>query len=137
MPVQIDVAYQGELRTQATHGPSKNTLLTDAPVDNCGKGESFSPTDLVATALGTCILTTIGIVAQRDGLVLDGATAAVEKHMTTAPPRRIARLVVRLAFPAGVPAAPRAKLEKAAHSCPVALSLHPDVVQDIAFAYPD
>jgi putative redox protein len=135
--VSIATIYRTQLRCEAIHGPSGTVLITDPPTDNHGRGESFSPTDLVATALGTCILTTLGIVAQRDGIVLDGATAAVEKHMTATPPRRIARLVLRVAFPAGIPASARAKLEKAAHSCPVALSLHPDVAQDITFTYPD
>lgn len=135
--VPISLVYRGQLRCEATHGPSHTRLITDPPTDNHGRGESFSPTDLVATGLGTCVLTTLGIVAQRDGIALDGATVAVEKHMTTTPPRRIARLVVRLKFPPGVPVAARAKLEKAAHSCPVAISLHPDLVQDVSFIYPD
>lgn len=130
--VPIAAIYQGRLRCEAVHGPSGIRVITDAPVDNHGRGESFSPTDLVATALGTCILTTLGIVAQRDGLALDGAAVAIEKHMTTTPPRRIARLVVRLTFPPAVDADARAKLERAARTCPVALSLHPDVVQELS-----
>ena len=87
MSVQIDIAYEGELHCGATHGPSKMQLTTDAPVDNCGKGASFSPTDLVATAMGTCILTTMGIFAQRHEIDLTGAKARVLKEMTTTPPR--------------------------------------------------
>lgn len=135
--VPITAVYRGQLRCDAEHGPSHTRLLTDAPSDNHGRGEHFSPTDLVATGLGTCILTTLGLVAQRDGLALDGATVAVDKHMSTTPPRRIAKLAVRLTFPAGIPAAARAKLERAASHCPVSLSLHPNVVQDVTFGYPD
>ncbi len=97
--VTISVVYQGDLRTQASHGPSHSTLVTDAPVDNQGKGASFSPTDLVATALATCMLTTMGIVAKRHGWVLDGATATVEKHMVADPERRIGRLPVTIRVP--------------------------------------
>ena len=129
--VAQSIRYLGTLRCEATHGPSGRVVVTDAPVDNHGKGESHSPTDLVCTALATCMLTTAGIVAQRDGVALDGATATVEKHMTTTQPRKIARIVVRLVFPASVAADYRSKLEKAAHACPVALSLHPEVVQDV------
>ncbi len=135
--VPINLSYRGQLRCQAEHGPSRTTLITDAPTDNQGRGESFSPTDLVVTGLASCMLTTVGIVAQRDGIVLDGAAVAAEKHMTTSPPRKIAKVVIRFTFPAGIPAATRAKLEKAAHACPVAISLHPDVVQDVTFSYPD
>jgi len=133
--VAQSIRYLGTLRCEATHIPSGRVVVTDAPVDNHGKGESHSPTDLVCTALATCMLTTAGIVAQRDGIALDGATAAVEKHMTTTAPRKIARIVVRLTLPASVPAEHRAKLERAAHQCPVALSLHPEVIQDVTITW--
>jgi putative redox protein len=133
--VPQSIRYLGGLRCEATHGPSGRIVTTDAPVDNHGKGEAHSPTDLVCTALATCMLTTAGIVAQRDGMALDGAVASVEKHMTTTLPRKIARIVVRITFPATVAVEYRAKLEKAAHTCPVALSLHPDVVQDISLTW--
>src|SRR5205085_5650193 len=97
--VEINVTYQGQLRTSATHGPSGNTLITDAPKDNMGKGEAFSPTDLVATALATCILTTMGIVAQRNNIDMAGATARVTKEMVTSPIRRIGRLAVTIRMP--------------------------------------
>src|SRR5215213_4203972 len=97
--VEITVAYEGQLRCVATHAPSKNTLLTDAPLDNMGKGESFSPTDLVATALATCVLTTMGIVAQRHNLDMSGATARVTKEMVTTPLRRIGRLALHVHVP--------------------------------------
>lgn len=135
--VPFAIRYLGQLRTQAVHGPSRTELVTDAPVDNCGRGESFSPTDLAATALATCAMTTMAIVAKRDGIELDGMSAEAEKHMTTAAPRRIARIVVRIAMPAGIAAARRPVLERAARACPVGLSLHPEVVQDIAIAWPD
>ncbi len=135
--VPITLTYSGDLRCEAVHGPSKVDLTTDAPIDNNGRGESFSPTDLVATALAACLTTVMGIVAKRDGVSLDGLSANIEKHMTLQPPRRIARIVVDLAMPKGLTADYRAKLERAAHTCPVALSLHPDVVQEIRFTYPD
>ena len=93
--VSIDITYDGQLHTTAVHGPSKARIATDAPVDNMGRGEAFSPTDLLATALGTCIITTMGIVAQREGLDLSGATVHVEKEMTATGPRRVAIVDVR------------------------------------------
>ncbi len=135
--VPISLTYRGDLRCEAVHGPSKVALTTDAPVDNNGRGESFSPTDLVATALGACLTTVMGIVAKRDGVGLDGLSVSIEKHMTAQPPRRIARIVVAVSMPKGLAADYRAKLERAAHTCPVALSLHPDVVQEIRFTYAD
>src|SRR6188768_950407 len=99
MSVSISLDYLGELRCEATHGPSQSKLITDAPVDNCGKGEAFSPTDLVATALGTCMATTMGIFAQRHDIDLRGLRVTVSKEMTKEPPRRIARLDTELQFP--------------------------------------
>ncbi|MFZ9621510.1 MAG: OsmC family protein, partial [Prochlorococcaceae cyanobacterium] len=90
----ITSRYDGALRCRASHGPSGSTLETDAPTDNQGQGERFSPTDLVATALSTCILTIMGIVAERHGWSLEGASARVEKTMSVEPPRRIALLEV-------------------------------------------
>jgi putative redox protein len=129
--------YLGELRCKATHGPSGMELVTDAPTDNQGRGESFSPTDLVVTALATCEITTMGIVARRDNVTLDGTKVFAEKHMSTDAPRRIARIVVRMDFPPGIPKHYREKLELIARACPVARSLHPDVTLDVAFSYPD
>ena len=128
MSVKITCEYLGDLRTRATHGPSGNQLLTDAPVDNQGKGEAFSPSDLAATALGSCILTILGIQAKNLGADFRGATVAVEKHMTTQAPRRIARLDVRISMPAGIAEDVRARLMRAADACPVKQSLHPDIV---------
>ncbi len=135
--VPISIAYQGELRCSATHDKSGVQFITDAPTDNQGKGESFSPTDLVATALGTCMITTMGIVAQKDGVQLAGTAIAVEKHMTTSPPRKIAKLVVTLEMASGIPKEYRTKTESIGHNCPVVKSLHPDVELDIQFHYPD
>lgn len=133
--VEIDVAYEGELRTRCRHAPSQAQLATDAPVDNQGRGESFSPTDLLATALGSCALTTMGIVAQREGWDLDGARARVEKHMVADPLRRVGRLVVHFELPGGLAAEARDRLEQAARSCPVAQSLHAGLETELAFAW--
>lgn len=129
--------YLGELRCTARHGPSGVELVTDAPTDNQGRGESFSPTDLVVTAFSTCMVTTMGIVAQRDTVKLDGSKVYAEKHMSTDSPRRIVRIVVRINFPLGIPRQYREKLEYTARTCPVAKSLHPDVALDVTFSYPD
>jgi putative redox protein len=133
--VEIQIAYEGQLHCTSTHGPSGTRLTTDAPKDNMGRGESFSPTDLVATALGTCILTTMAIAAQRKALELNGATARVTKEMATAPSRRIARLSVEITIPQEIPAEERPKLEHAAHACPVHKSLHPDVEVPVTFRW--
>lgn len=123
--VKVTAIYQGQKHCQATHEPSGSVIETDAPKDNQGLGEKFSPTDLVATALGTCILTTVAIVAERDGLDIKNSTIEVEKHMSTSP-RRISQLVVKLNLPKNVDEKFRGKLKHAAEACPVAKSLHPD-----------
>ncbi len=133
--VNIQVEYQGDLHCKATHGPSGTELNTDAPKDNQGRGESFSPTDLVATALGSCMLTIMGISARTQGIDISGATATVEKEMTAALPRRIQRLMVKINVPHAFGAAEREKLERAAHTCPVHKSLHPDVEIPIEFVW--
>ncbi len=133
--VEIRIRYLGGLRCEAIHGPSKTTLTTDAPTDNMGKGESFSPTDLVATALGTCILTTMGIVAQRCGIDLSGTTVHVTKEMVSTPHRRIGRLAVTLHVPNELSEDDRHRLENAGRSCPVHRSLHPDVEAPITFRW--
>jgi len=134
--VRIDVTYQGGLRCDAVHGPSGSKLVTDAPVDNHGKGESFSPTDLVATALGTCIPTIMGIVAEREKIDLAGLRITVQKEMSVESPRRIARLVTRIVMPTGLTDPQKAKLEKAAYTCPVHQTLHGNVELPIEFVYP-
>ena len=133
--VEVHIHYLGELRCEAAHGPSKTTLFTDAPVDNHGRGEAFSPTDLVATALGTCIVTTMGIFAQRHGIELRGAKITVQKEMTSVPARRIARLACELSLPLPASHPQRTALERAAHTCPVHQSLHPEVEKPIRFIW--
>lgn len=135
--VKIDIIYQGDLHTQATHGPSGTQVSTDAPKDNQGKGESFSPTDLVATALGCCMLTIMGIVARRKTIALENARVSVEKHMTTTGIRRIGKLQVRFEMPAGLKLEDRKMLENAAYTCPVHKSLHPEIEIPVEFCYPD
>jgi putative redox protein len=134
MAVEITGRYAGHLNTEMSHGPSGVTLRTAAPQDNQGDGSSFSPTDLVAAALASCIVTTMAIVAERDGVDLSGVTFRVEKHMASEP-RRIAKLPVEIHLPASLSPAERAKLERAAHTCPVHRSLMTDVEQDIRFLY--
>ncbi|HEX4048587.1 MAG TPA: OsmC family protein [Elusimicrobiota bacterium] len=133
--VNMSAVYAGDLRCRTTHAPSGASLDTDAPKDNMGKGEAFSPTDLLGAALAACALTTMAIVAKRDGVPFEGARADVVKEMTAQPPRRIAALPLKIVMPASIPAAYRAKLENAAHACPVHKSLHPDVKAEISFVY--
>ena len=133
--VRIDVRYEGGLRTRAVHGPSGTELITDAPVDNRGQGRSFSPTDLLGTAVGTCILTLMGIAAQDRGFDLAGATASVEKHMLATPRRRVGRLVVDIAVPQDPGPEGRRVLEAAARGCPVSASLAPDVAVELTFRW--
>jgi putative redox protein len=135
MSVQIQCDYEGDLHCAAVHGPSGSMLSTDAPADNQGRAETFSPTDLVATALGSCLLTIMGIYARPRGIRIEGARAVVEKEMTTTPPRRIAKLKVRVFLPATLDDKARGGLEQAARLCPVAASLHPDVTLDLTFEY--
>ncbi|MFM9058306.1 MAG: OsmC family protein [Planctomycetaceae bacterium] len=133
--VQISTIYEGGLRCRATHGPSGTTLVTDAPTDNHGKGESFSPTDLVATAFGACMMTVMGIVAERHGVDLTGMQVETEKVMTAQPPRRIASLKTRLVIPLPADHPERARLEQAARACPVHASLHPDIDAAVEFTW--
>ena len=139
MAVEIDAVYEGTLACRATHGPSGGEIVTDAPTDNGGRGASFSPTDLVATALGTCILTTMGIVAQRNGIDMDGTRVHVVKEMVTQPVRRIGALRVTVTVPTDKAAMlspeDRKRLEAAGLHCPVHRSLHPDVEAPIEFRY--
>ena len=132
--VRIDVVYQGSKHCDLTHGPSGTVISTDAPKDNQGKGEAFSPTDLVAAALGSCILTTMAIVAERDGIDFKSAKANVEKHMTEKP-RRIGELRVNLTLPAHLSPEQRRKLEETAKHCPVHRSLHSDLQMPLSFEY--
>lgn len=133
--VEINIAYEGGLRCRAQHGPSDTELITDAPVDNHGKGESFSPTDLVATALGTCVATIMGILAERHDIDLTGMQITVEKEMVAEPVRRIGRLPVTVRVPGQVSDADRKRLENGARTCPVHKSIHPDIDAPITFIY--
>ena len=129
------VKYKGELRTEAVHLKSGKTIITDAPVDNQGKGEAFSPTDLVATALGSCMITIMGIVAEREGIILDGTTAEVEKVMATSP-RRIGEVKIKIKFIQELNRDQKDKLERAAKSCPVSGSLSENLKETVEFIYP-
>src|SRR4026207_1931251 len=120
--VQVSIDYSGMLHCSATHGPSATVLATDAPLDNQGKGEAFSPTDLVATALGTCIATTMAIVAERHQAELKGMTVQVAKEMVS-DPRRVGRLTAGIHVPLAGDPPQRALLEKTGLGCPVHGSL--------------
>jgi putative redox protein len=138
MAVNIDIGYGGGLHCTAIHGPSGQELATDAPVDNGGKGETFSPTDLVATGLATCVATILALAAQRVHVDLAGLRVHVIKEMVSAPVRRIGALRTTVTFPQGIQLTPdlRARLEQAAQTCPVKQSLHPDIQVAIDFIYP-
>lgn len=134
MSVEIKGQYEGNLRVKLTHSPSGSTIETDAPKDNEGKGENFSPTDLIAAALGSCILTIMGIVAKRDGMDISGAYFRAEKHMADNP-RRVDKIVIETFLPQYLNSAQRQKLEKTAHTCPVHQSIHPNITKEIKFTY--
>lgn len=131
-----EVEYQGNLRTSATHIRSKNSFITDAPVDNKGKGEAFSPTDMVATSLASCMMTIMGIAANEHNFNIDGAKAVVDKVMF-ANPRRIGEIHISISFPQGVEYSEKQKriLRKAADTCPVSQSLHPELKQVVTLNY--
>lgn len=133
--VVIEGRSTGQLGCEAVHAESGTVLRTDAPKDNMGRGLSFSPTDLVATALGTCVLSTIEIVARRRGFDVASMRFRVEKHMVADPVRRIGRLPLTIHLPASLTAEERTIAERAAHTCPVHRSLHPDVDAPISFVY--
>lgn len=134
MPTILSL-YQGNLRCQSTHVQSNTTLITDAPCDNEGKGESFSPTDLVATALGNCIMTIMGIYAKNNGLNLDGLRMEITKKMSITP-RRIGRIDIVITMPhIDYTLMQKADLEEIPHTCPVCLSLHPEIEKNISFVW--
>jgi len=133
--VRIQSEYQGDLHCTSVHTPSKTELATDAPVDNQGRGESFSPTDLIATSLGTCMLTTMGIVARTLDFDLSGATVTVDKEMSAAPPRKVSRLTVAIRIPRKTSPENRQRLENAAHTCPVKRSIHHEIETPINFVW--
>ncbi len=134
--VEIHAVYEGALRCRVTHGPSGQTFETDAPVDNQGRGEAISPTDLVAAALASCILTVMGIVALRHQIDLTGARVRVQKEMVNQPVRRIGRLAATVTFARPYSEDQRTLLERTARACPVHHSVHPDIDAPIDFIYP-
>lgn len=131
--VKMDMKYLGDLHVVARHLPSGSRLETDAPVDNRGRGESFSPTDLLATAMGTCMATTMGIVAQDKGIDIRGMEVSVEKIMSSDAPRRVKRLNVVLTFPHALAPAQEELMKQTALNCPVAKSVHPDLQLNAEF----
>ena len=135
--VPIDITYEGELHCRLRHIPSASIIQTDAPVDNQGKGAAFSPTDLVGAALGSCMLTTMGIVAQRHEWDIAGTRAHVVKEMVSEPARRIGRLSVTITFGKTLDEKQQRLLEASALACPVHKSLHPDVDKRVQFVYPE
>lgn len=129
------IVYKGNLRTESTHLQSGNTIITDAPTDNNGKGEAFSPTDLLATSLGCCMLTIMGIVAGRHNLNIDGTSIEITKIML-ADPRRVGEIIVEFTMPKnGYSDKDKSLLEHAAHTCPVAKSLSSELKQTVIFKY--
>jgi len=133
--ITIQTKYLGSLRTQATHVKSGNQLITDAPVDNNGKGEAFSPTDTVCAALGSCMITLMGIMAERKGIAMEDLTMDITKEMSSNP-RKISRIILDFNWP-NVPEeeVEREKFRKAALTCPVALSLDPAIEQVVNFNF--
>ncbi len=129
-----EIIYEGNLRTKATHLKSGMQIISDAPVDNNGKGEAFSPTDTVATALASCLLTIMGITAERKAWNIVGAKASVNKIMS-AQPRRISTIEITIEMPGSLDQKARSMLERVARNCPVAKSLHPDLSQKLIFQY--
>ncbi|WP_131669620.1 OsmC family protein [Psychrobacter pygoscelis] len=128
------VTYQGELRTQSIHLQSNSQIITDAPVDNHGKGEAFSPTDLLASSLASCMMTIMGIKAASMDLDISGTSAEVTKVMA-AEPRRVSEVHVDIKFAQSFDARTQKVLEQAALTCPVAKSIHPDIQQVVNFHY--
>lgn len=125
--VEIKLSYEGDLHCSAVHLPTGNTLVTDAPLDNNGRGQAFSPTDLLATALGSCMATVIGILAKRKELAVEGMTVNARKFMSDDQPRRVKRLELDLQIPLPASHPDRKLLESAARGCPVHHSIHPDI----------
>ena len=130
------VTYLGNLRTESVHIPSNEKIVTDAPIDNNGKGEAFAPTDLVASSLSSCILTVIGIVSKKINYDLTNTKSSVKKIMGDKP-RRIVEIEVKIKFSKSTDSKTKSIIEKTALNCPVAKSLHPDIKQNISFIWPD
>ena len=136
MAVLITGEYTGDLKMRARHEQSGTELSTAAPLDNRGDGSSFSPTDLTATSLATCVVTVMAIAARDHDIPFDGASFRIEKHMASGP-RRIARLPLTITMPPGLDADQRKTLERAGLNCPIHHSLHPDIEADVTFEYSD
>ncbi len=132
--VKMLATYQGEKHCEVVHQPSNSAISTDAPRDNHGKGETFSPTDLIGAAMATCMLTTMAILSEKDSLNLMGAQVSISKEMATNP-RRIGELSIILRLPRNIPEKHRAKIESYALNCPVARSLHPELKIPVEFIY--
>ena len=131
---KANIIYKNNLRTEAEHIASAQKIITDAPIDNNGKGEAFSPTDLVATALGSCMITIMAIAAEKHGIDISGTNASVKKEMCSNP-RRISEIIVDINMGKNIDKKDRKRLEKAALACPVHKSLHPDMAKKIQFHY--
>jgi putative redox protein len=135
MSIKISCDYLGDLRVRAVHSSSGAEIITDAPVDNQGQGRSFSPTDLAAASMATCMITILGIQAKSIPLDLTGLKVEIEKHMTKTPPRRIAQLDIRMMMPAGIPEELRPRLIRAAEACPVKQSFRDDTVINLEWIW--
>lgn len=133
--VEIRLSYEGDLHCSAVHMPSGNRIVTDAPVDNNGRGQAFSPTDLMATALASCVATVIGIVAKRKEIAVEGVTVVVRKFMSSDQPRRISRLELDVSLPLPASHPDRKILESAARGCPVHHSIHPDIEVEMSWRW--
>jgi putative redox protein len=129
------IKYPGNLRTEATHLQSGKQIITDAPVDNQGKGEAFSPTDLMSTSLGCCMLTIMGIAAKGHAIDITGTGVGITKIMGSNP-RRVVEIIVEVTLPKDYSTKEKELLQHAALNCPVAKSLHPDLKQTVSFVYP-
>lgn len=133
--ITAKIHYQGQLRTSCIHLQSGTVILTDAPTDNHGKGEAFSPTDLLSTSLVSCMLTTVGIAAMKQNIPFNEASGDMTKIMAS-DPRRVSKIIVTIRMPGGLTAEQKKILETIAINCPVAKSLHPDIEQQVEFSYP-
>jgi uncharacterized OsmC-like protein len=131
----IEMVYTGNLSVRCIHTETEAEIITDAPKDNHGRGEMFSPTDLVAVSLGSCVLTLVGIMAQKLKVEVGGMKARVHKEMATKPVRRIGKIVVHVECPQSFSDEVRVKLEEAGRGCPVHHSLHPDILQEFHFIW--
>lgn len=135
MSIKISCDYLGDLRVRAVHSSSGAEIITDAPVDNQGQGRSFSPTDLAAASMATCMITILGIQAKSIPLDLTGLKVEIEKHMTKTPPRRIAQLDIKMMMPAGIPEELRPRLIRAAEACPVKQTFRDDTVINLEWIW--